>query len=77
MHSENVFGVVSSRWVVGRVHRKRFTIMVNRDVDRAPEGAFDASACTTTASKVVDDEFAAKVQRETVQIAFHLFALIG
>ncbi|WP_244141644.1 hypothetical protein [Burkholderia gladioli] len=53
------------------MHRERFGIVVDRDIDRAAERALEAGRRTATTGEVVDDQLATEVEREGIEVALH------
>src|SRR5579859_4323664 len=45
--------------VIGQMHRERFRVVIDGDIDRAAERGLDPLACTAATGEVIYDDFAA------------------
>lgn len=71
----HAFAQVLRMRMVRGVHRERLRIVVDRNIDRTVERLFKSFAGASATGKVVNDQFAAQVQRERHQVTFHFLVL--
>ena len=68
IHIPHAFAQVQRVRMVHCVHRDRFRIVVDGDVNRSPERCFQAGTCPAPARKVVNKQFVTKIKAARVWV---------